>query len=384
MPSARVALTDTGAADDSGEVLDHGAGVRGQAGRIGDDRAVRVGTGEPLRRGEPHHLGQQRDAVGALPLRVGVGEVRGRGRPTRPRRGRHRPARDRPRRRRCGRPTRGHPRSRRRRARAGGAGRRRSGGCRRPGRPACSRRSRREQTLGRREVVGRGDLEVAGVARDHAHRPPNASTSMASSVAAPPSPVPARAWAARSAAARKACGVCTATSVARSSVSVTFMASSTTLMVSLGARPGIAPSTPSSPTASITAAKRAGGANGRAASCTTTMSASAGTASRPWRTESARVAPPVTTASAPSRAGSSAAGSAGTTRTTPSETRRQASTAHATTGRPPREENCFGSPKRRPEPPATTIDHTRAPLRPGRAIRSAPRSGALRRSPRPR
>ena len=41
-------------------------------------------------------------------------------------------------------------------------------------------------------------------------------------------------------------------------------------------------------------------------------------------------------------------------------------------------------PKRRPEPPATTIDHTGATVRPGPSIRSGPRSGALRPSPRPR
>jgi hypothetical protein len=122
-----------------------------------------------------------------------------------------------------------------------------------------------------------------------------ASTSMASSVALDG----ACSWARRSTAARNACGVWTPTSVARSSVLVTRPDSSTALMVSLGGITGTAPSAPPPSTAAITAWKRAGEASGRAASCTTITSASAGTAARPQRTDSARVAPPVTTASAP-------------------------------------------------------------------------------------
>ena len=211
--------------------------------------------------------------------------------------------------------------------------------------------------------------------------PPKASTSMASSVAPTAG---ASAWARRSAAARKACGVCTVTSAARSRVLVTRPDSSTALIVSLGGRPGTAPSAPPEVTAAMTASKRAGDAKGRAASCTTITSASSGTAARPQRTESARVAPPATTASTPWEAASGAPASAGTTRTTPAEEGRQAATAQSSTGRPPRGENCFIRPKRRPEPPATTIDHTGAMVRPGRSIRSVPRSGALRPSPRPR
>ncbi len=111
---------------------------------------------------------------------------------------------------------------------------------------------------------------------------------MASSVA----PGGAPSWARRSAAARNAWGVWTATSRARSSVLVTCPESSTALMVSLGGTPGTAPSAPPSATAPMTAAKRAGDARGRAASWTTITSASAGTAASPQRTESARVAPP--------------------------------------------------------------------------------------------
>ena len=55
---------------------------------------------------------------------------------------------------------------------------------------------------------------------------------------------------------------------------------------------GTAPSTSPARTASTTAANSAGAASGRAASWTTITAASAGTAARPARTESARVAPP--------------------------------------------------------------------------------------------
>ena len=47
-PSARVALTETGAPSTALEALHHGRGVRRQAGRVGDDGAVGVGAGEAL------------------------------------------------------------------------------------------------------------------------------------------------------------------------------------------------------------------------------------------------------------------------------------------------------------------------------------------------
>ena len=75
IPSARVALTDTGAPSTALEPVHHGSGVRCQARRVGDDRAVRVGAGEPLLGGHLHHRGQQGHAVRPLPDRVGVGEV---------------------------------------------------------------------------------------------------------------------------------------------------------------------------------------------------------------------------------------------------------------------------------------------------------------------
>jgi len=117
---------------------------------------------------------------------------------------------------------------------------------------------------------------------------PSASTSAASSVASPPS-----AWARRSTSARKACGVCTATSSSRRSVSVTRVPT-TRLIVSATAIPGIAPSAPAR-TASTTFKNRSGEASGRAASWMTTIAAEAPVAASPARTDADRVGPPETT-----------------------------------------------------------------------------------------
>ena len=138
-------------------------------------------------------------------------------------------------------------------------------------------------------------------------------------------------------------------------------------------------------TASTTASKTEAEASGRAASCTRTTAASSGTAARPRRTDSARVEPPghhdIGTVRFRSRWEGRQPGPPGRRRT---DTGRHASTAHSSTGRPPRSENCLGRPNRRPDPAATTMDHTSATVPPGRAIRSGRRSDALRPSPRPR
>src|SRR5205807_5533004 len=115
-------------------------------------------------------------------------------------------------------------------------------------------------------------------------------------------------------------GVWTATRAARSSVSATML-ESTRLMVSLTRSAGTAASAPAR-TAATTRWNSTGDANGRAASWTTTISASAGTAARPARTDSERVAPPTTTErgrfeAVPSGTAAAAA-AAGTTTTTPS------------------------------------------------------------------
>ena len=106
---------------------------------------------------------------------------------------------------------------------------------------------------------------------------------------------------------------------------------------------------------------------------------------RPGRSAPSRPAwrRPSTTASAPWRIAGRRLRRA-RTRTTPAEPGRHAATAHSSTGRPPSSANCFICAETPAGAPATTIDHTCATVRPGPAIRSAPRSGALRPSPRPR
>ena len=109
-PSARVALTETGAPSTAPQPLHHGRGVGRQARRVGHHGAVGVGAAVALARRHADHLGQQGHAVGPLPHRVGVGEVAAQiAQPDRAR-ARRRPARGRRRRRRCARPGRGRPR----------------------------------------------------------------------------------------------------------------------------------------------------------------------------------------------------------------------------------------------------------------------------------
>ena len=90
---------------------------------------------------------------------------------------------------------------------------------------------------------------------------------------------------------RNACGVGARPSSVRATVSTTRTPSSR-LTVSATAITGTAPSAPAS-TARITSVNRAGGANGRAASWTATISASAARAVSAARTDACRVRPPV-------------------------------------------------------------------------------------------
>src|SRR5262249_14604347 len=120
-------------------------------------------------------------------------------------------------------------------------------------------------------------------------RPPAASISAASSVASA-----SEACASRSRSARNACGVCTATSPSRVTVSTT-RSPSTRFTVSGTGTAGTAASAPAR-TAVITASNSAGDAKGRAASCTTMMVADSGTSARPARTDAERLAPPTTAA----------------------------------------------------------------------------------------
>src|SRR6185295_4844786 len=97
-------------------------------------------------------------------------------------------------------------------------------------------------------------------------------------------------------------------------------------------------------------------ASGRAASWTTTTSASYGTSVRPARTESDRVAPPTVHVTP---AGASHVASAGTTTTTPSHAPCATCTARSTTVASPNRANCLAAPKRAPPPAATTIAQVR-------------------------
>ena len=74
-PSARVAFTDTGAAQDSGERGSPSSRCGGPAGGRRRSRCSRRWHRVALFRGHPHDLGQEGHAVGPLPDRVGVGEV---------------------------------------------------------------------------------------------------------------------------------------------------------------------------------------------------------------------------------------------------------------------------------------------------------------------
>ena len=81
-----------------------------------------------------------------------------------------------------------------------------------------------------------------------------------------------------------------------------------------------------------------------------------GTAAKPLRTDALRVAPPITP---PSRC----ACAWGRTTITPSLATRAVSTAQSTTRRSLIISNCFGLPKRAPDPAATMIVHIFSPTR---------------------
>src|SRR5439155_18381945 len=330
-------------ADHGGERLLHGVTMRRQLRRLEHDRAVDVGDDPPGVAHPRHHRGEEREAVGAAPGGIGVGEV-------------HADV-----------------------AEPGGPEERvghRMGhdvGIAVAGQPTFAFEAHAAQHQ-RTVVVGEGmDIEAYTDATRHARTlasrsrsarlvtftlsgspgttttvPPADSTSAASSVPSPPV-----ACAARSADARNAWGVWTATSSVRSSVSTT-RPSWTRLTVSLSGKAGTAPSAPDR-TAAITAPKSAADAAGRAASCTTTTVASAGTRARPARTEAERVAPPTTTASARS---SSVACSGATTSTTPSVAAFAAASDQSRTRRSPSGSYCLSAPKRSPRPAATTTAHT--------------------------
>ena len=200
------------------EPFGHGRGVRGQAGRSATTVQSALAQPKPsaaamrttsVRRAMLSAPSQAGSRVGEVPAEVaqtdraeqgvgqGVGHDVGVAVAGEPRR-----ARDR----------------RRRRGPAAGAGRPRSGGCRSPGRCA---RSARPALASRRSAATRGRrasvILISGFAGHDAHRTAQRldQHGVVGGVGA------RRAWARRSTSARKAWGVCTATSVARSRVLVT-------------------------------------------------------------------------------------------------------------------------------------------------------------------
>src|SRR5919204_4600310 len=188
-------------------------------------------------------------------------------------------------------------------------------------------------------------------------RPPRASTSAEQSVAPESSPLSAS----RSTGARNACGVCTATSSSRSSVSTTASAR-TRLIVSASGSAGTAPSQPS-PSAVRTRSTTSSTSTGRAASCTRITSVSPGTSATPARTDSARVSPPVTEAetlpqpfsSATRIEGSSHSGGATITIASTHSEESNRRSGSASKGSPRSGANALGrsEPRRSPRPAAT-------------------------------
>src|SRR6185312_1085735 len=215
--------------------------------------------------------------------------------------------------------------------------------------------------------------------------PPARSTSHASSVALA-STSPGTSSARSSAPRRKTCGVCTAHSSERSSVSSTRPARPARLIVSVTGAAAIAASgppaasgplaasgppaappraraspppasSPSSARASIAASTRStnsGVSSGRAASWTKTSSDAGPSpaAASARRTDSERTAPPRTPV-VPGGAGVS--GGSATTIRSISRTRRSASTLHCSSGRPASSTSALGlpTPRRSPRPAAT-------------------------------
>src|SRR6184192_4004544 len=188
---------------------------------------------------------------------------------------------------------------------------------------------------------------------------PARSHSSASSVGAA-SPFASPAYARSIMARGNPCGVCARQSRFRGTVFV-IRSCSTSLTVS---ETGIAATAPTPARAlASTPSIVSRVTNGRAASCTSTTAACGGSAARPARTDSARVAPPATSPSRSptsfaSHSGGRASNPAGTTTITcpTSGWDVNGRNARSSIGTPRMGRNCFGSPgpARTPAPAATT------------------------------
>jgi hypothetical protein len=216
-PSARVALTETGAPSTGAQSAPPWPRCAGPGGAC-PPRSVQsaLAAGEALLGRHAHHLGQE--ATLSAPSQTG--SVSGKCRPRSPRptapstasaRAWHTASASL-----CP-PSPARPRSRRRPARAGGGGPRRSGGRRCPGRCARSPSLDASSRSAAPRSSGAVILRLRGSPGTTRTVPPSASTSMASSVA----PAPACWWARRSTAASEGLGRLDGDQRARSRVSVT-------------------------------------------------------------------------------------------------------------------------------------------------------------------
>ena len=204
-----------------------------------------------------------------------------------------------------------------------------------------------EQGGGDHEVVGRGDLGVPGLPRDH-HDGAACRLDERGVVGG----LRPGAWTARSRPAANAWG-----SEPRPARRGRPPRRRGRRMVSVTGRPGRAASAPAARRRSPRA-KRRGDARGRAASWTTITSAPSGTAASPARTEAERVAPPATVWSATASTGAASA----TTATTPSVAAAAVASDQSITRRSPRRSYCLR--------PARTAGRRR---RPRRSPRRCPR-----------
>src|SRR3954471_18354331 len=157
--------------------------------------------------------------------------------------------------------------------------------------------------------------------------------------------------------APNACGVWIDQSFERSSVRATRPSASASLIVSVTGAAAIAPAAPLS-IAAIHARNSSADANGRAASCTTTMSAS-GAAASALRTDSERCTPPGTRSTRSDRPWLWGTPS-GTAITTRSQTSRIVSALHSHNCRPAQRMKALGTsaPKRSPAPAPARIPRT--------------------------
>ena len=285
-PSARRPLTVTGAPAAPVRLRLHGSlgGARASAPRRPRSRR-RCPTSQPAPRTISATAASMRERVGAGPASDRCRGSAARDRPARPRRAAPRRRRARRRRRRCDPSSPRSPGKRTPPRTSGRAGSSREAVDVEALADPDRHQARSAHALaGPGQVVGDGELAVVGLARHDDDAATSASTSAASSVPLRRPRAPAR-----SERRGKACGVCTATSVARSGVATTDAACVDLLMVSVTGSPGTAPSAPARTAAMTARYSAAVGERPSGVVDAHDTSASSGTAASPQRTDSLRV-----------------------------------------------------------------------------------------------